>query len=245
MLQNYIYHASVENSEELNKKLLEIFDKMPASDNYYNLGVTKFDGHNHPDTDRLPLKWKWFDVQCLPGMMDDDGNINQDLYNRYTARYVDIPEHCEYKGFFLDSIENDLNKFAAGQIKKELTDLDFRMDIKAMWFHQMFQNDYMDWDNHFYAQWACVYYVELPDPSMATEFIHPDTEQEFQPVNAKAGDLVIFPSFLLHRSPFITDTRRKTVIAWNMDIACLYDPSYFDKLAETHPNNWDKKLNNF
>lgn len=244
-MDKFVYHIKVDNSEELNQKLLGMIDEIPCSELTYNLGVSKFDGHNHPDVWKVPLKWKWFDVQCLPGVLDQNGKVIHSELSKYTSPHENIPHHCDYKGFFLDGVESELRAFANNQIKPDITKLDYRFDIRGMWFHQMQQNDYMEWDNHFFAQWACVYYVELPDPEMATEFIHPQTNEVFQPEGATSGDMVIFPTFMLHRSPLITDTRRKTVIAWNMDVACLYEPQYFDRLADTHPDNWDRKYNNF
>ena len=240
MLENYIYRTKIKDSEALNRKLLYMFDQIPDNDSTYNLAISKFDGHNHPDVWKVPMKWKWFDIQCLPGLLDSEGNLIEEEYEKYVKphRPENIPDHCAYKGVFLDWAEDELNEFAYKMIKPHKTDLDFKIDIRGMWFHQMQQNDYMEWDNHFYSQWAAVYYIELPEPDMATEFIHPDTEEEFQPQNIQPGDMVIFPTFLLHRSPYITDTRRKSVIAWGMDIACLYHPDYFKKLSETHPQNW-------
>ena len=48
-MKNLIYKYRIDNHKELNKKLLDLFDTLPnkIGDQEYNLGISKFDGHNH------------------------------------------------------------------------------------------------------------------------------------------------------------------------------------------------------
>ena len=77
------------------------------------------------------------------------------------------------------------------------------------WFQQYTQNTAFGWHQH-NGHWACVYYVELPEMSEATEFLNYD-------IPLKEGQIIFFPTFLIHRSPIIKSNTRKTIIATNLD----------------------------
>ena len=77
------------------------------------------------------------------------------------------------------------------------------------WFQQYFQNTDFGWHTHS-GHWACVYYLELPEMTEATEFLN------YEQFNVKEGDVIFFPTFLVHRSPIIKSNQRKTVIATNV-----------------------------
>lgn len=80
------------------------------------------------------------------------------------------------------------------------------------WFQQYLQGSGFGWHSH-NAHWAMVYYVELPEMTEATEFLH------FGQFDVKEGDMIFFPTFLNHRSPEIKSNRRKTIISSNFDFA--------------------------
>lgn len=80
----------------------------------------------------------------------------------------------------------------------------------AWWFQQYFQNSDFGWHQH-NGHWACVYYLELPEMSEATEFLN------YGQFNVKEGDVIFFPTFLVHRSPIIKSNQRKTIIATNVE----------------------------
>jgi hypothetical protein len=77
------------------------------------------------------------------------------------------------------------------------------------WFQQYTQNTAFGWHEHG-GHWACVYYVELPEMSEATEFLNYD-------IPLKEGQIIFFPTFLVHRSPIIKSNTRKTIIATNVN----------------------------
>lgn len=79
------------------------------------------------------------------------------------------------------------------------------------WFQQYFQNSSFGWHQHG-GHWAVVYYLELPEMSESTEFLNFD-------INLQEGDLIFFPTFLVHRSPIIKSDKRKTIIATNLDFS--------------------------
>lgn len=83
------------------------------------------------------------------------------------------------------------------------------LKTSTYWFQQYFQNTDFGWHTH-QAHWACVYYLELPEMTEATEFLN------YGQFNVKEGDVIFFPTFLVHRSPIIKSNQRKTVIATNI-----------------------------
>ena len=51
-----------------------------------------------------------------------------------------------------------------------------------------------------------VYYLQFPKGATKTQLVN---EQKIFEVDAKEGDIVIFPSFIIHRSPKITEDVEK------------------------------------
>jgi hypothetical protein len=86
------------------------------------------------------------------------------------------------------------------------------------WFAQYVDGDDHRWHIHPGALFGCVYQMELPEPSMATELDGKD-------FNIDEGDLIIFPAQWPHRSPPY-GKGRKTVIAGNIRWEDLSHPKY-------------------
>jgi len=79
------------------------------------------------------------------------------------------------------------------------------------WFAQYLKNNNHHWHTHPESNLSAVYYLELPKKELATEFKNEDA------VKVKEGDILFFPSYLLHRAPINNTNKRKTVIAFNCD----------------------------
>ena len=60
--------------------------------------------------------------------------------------------------------------------------------------------------------------MELDDSKHSTEFIDTKQKKTFQLEGISEGDVIIFPSHILHRSPIITSSNRKTSIAINLTL---------------------------
>jgi hypothetical protein len=74
--------------------------------------------------------------------------------------------------------------------------------------------------------------LELDDPKYSTEFIDTEKNEVFQ-LDANEGDVLIFPSYVIHRSPILKSDRRKTSVAFNVNLSTVNlnlinptDPSY-------------------
>lgn len=85
--------------------------------------------------------------------------------------------------------------------------------IHNVWFQQYRKDDIHDWHNHPASQFSAVYYLDLKNNLDSTEFYHLENDETFQ-LDNKEGDIMIFPSFIYHRSPSLK-SETKTVISFN------------------------------
>lgn len=83
------------------------------------------------------------------------------------------------------------------------------------WFQQYYTTDMHGWHRHANCSWANVYYIELSPDAPATHLKDPITGDIYH-VDAKEGDILTFPSFILHCSPPNESQNRKTVVAFNI-----------------------------
>lgn len=88
--------------------------------------------------------------------------------------------------------------------------------IHNAWFQQYYQSGKHGWHTHLACQWTSVYYLELPDSAPRTEMKHPYTRETFT-VDVNEGDILTFPSLILHRAPEVFSDTRKTIISFNSD----------------------------
>tara|TARA_B110000285_G_C15135409_1_gene626504 strand:+ start:2598 stop:3134 length:537 start_codon:yes stop_codon:yes gene_type:complete len=89
--------------------------------------------------------------------------------------------------------------------------------VDNAWFQQYEKNNGHDWHNHAYSNFSGVYYVELPDDDLATEYYDSKNNRIFERLNISEGQLLIIPSYILHRSPKNNSDSRKTIIAFNIN----------------------------
>lgn len=88
--------------------------------------------------------------------------------------------------------------------------------IKEMWFQQYIDHASHGWHTHG-SHFTNVYYLELPDSAPKTVLINPYTREEFIP-EVKEGQTLVFPAYVIHKSPDDFFPERKTIISWNSDI---------------------------
>ena len=88
-------------------------------------------------------------------------------------------------------------------------------EVRGMWYQQYTKNNTHGWHIHG-ENYTGVYYLEFPKGSSKTELIDQYNIRKKITVNAKEGDIVIFPSFIIHRAPKIINDIRKTIISFNL-----------------------------
>lgn len=92
-----------------------------------------------------------------------------------------------------------------------------------LWFQQYFKKNSHGWHTHS-ANWSSVYYLELPPEASKTQIVNPYTQNIIE-VDVEEGDILMFPSFILHRSPPMPNESsiRKTIVSYNIDTMIYTD----------------------
>ena len=88
------------------------------------------------------------------------------------------------------------------------------VEVKGMWYQHYRKNSVHNWHIHG-ENYTGVYYLELPDDTPKTELI--DQHDKKITVQANEGDIIIFPSFIIHRGPKVLNDSRKTIISFNLE----------------------------
>lgn len=97
--------------------------------------------------------------------------------------------------------------------------------LLEVWFQQYNKNSEHGWHIHGH-NFTGVYYVDMPDDKYKTEYLNPLNTKEIKFFDVKEGDLILFPSHLVHRAPKIKEDFVKTIISFNIDVG------YPDKKGE-------------
>ena len=84
-----------------------------------------------------------------------------------------------------------------------------------MWYQQYVKNNIHGWHTHG-ENYTGVYYLDFPKNASKTELIDQYNIHKKITIKAKEGDVVIFPSFIIHRSPKMTNDTKKTIISFNL-----------------------------
>ena len=58
----------------------------------------------------------------------------------------------------------------------------------------------------------------MPNNDYKTEYINPLDKNDIKFFDIKEGDLIIFPSYLIHRAPIVKNDIVKTIISFNLDV---------------------------
>ena len=114
---------------------------------------------------------------------------------------------------WVNTLMKDLGPHLQNTIK-EMGYVEFT--LQEMWYQQYEKASGHGW--HVHGQnWTNVYFLELPEGSPKTQFINPFDQTTISEFNVKEGDVLTFPSYVIHRAPINRGDERKTIISWNMD----------------------------
>lgn len=86
--------------------------------------------------------------------------------------------------------------------------------LHEIWFQQYLKNSAHGWHTHS-SNFTAVYYTELFEDSPKTQLINPFDQKTVIEVEINEGDILIFPSFVLHRAPPNLSKNRKTIVSFN------------------------------
>jgi len=114
-------------------------------------------------------------------------------------------------------------------LTKQVLELGYRkIDISRLWYQQYKQNQTHGWHHHA-RNYTGAYYVEFPKGSEPTQLLFAENLDKTFSVRAKEGDMILFPSYLIHRSPPIKNNKRKTIISWNLDLLDIHPYLFYDR----------------
>lgn len=158
--------------------------------------VYKFNVENHADIKQLLLD-----------QIEETVQVNKIDYNSKGYLY-DFPldRNNQHNKFYIETFKKAMDPYIAKVGAEHGLRL---LNFGDPWFQQYFYDSDFGWHHHG-GHWAVVYFLELPEEKYQTEFLLYDN------FNAKEGDVILFPTFLVHRSPSIRSESRKTIIATNI-----------------------------
>jgi hypothetical protein len=90
-------------------------------------------------------------------------------------------------------------------------------NVVDIWFQQYECESEHDWHLHG-NNYTGVYFLDLPEDSPKTLFKDPMDSKIEKEFDISEGDILIFPSFIIHKSPKNNTIKTKTIISWNIDL---------------------------
>ena len=96
-------------------------------------------------------------------------------------------------------------------------------NIKDIWFQQYQINDTHGWHIHGH-NFTGVYYLDLPTNAPKTQIVNPYTQDNILTPEVGEGDVLMFPSYVIHRGPQITEKLNKTIISFNCNVKLISMP---------------------
>ena len=145
---------------------------------------------------------------------EDESQLEPNGSGLYTDFFISskVQEMPSYFNTVLDVIKPYLKNFMDGN----------PVEFVEMWYQKYYKNVEHNTHCHGFTGWSSIIYVEFdPEVHQSTKFFSPfrqpwDCDMEtFQP-NVKEGDMILFPSSLLHEAPVSRTDTRRTIISYNI-----------------------------
>lgn len=185
------------------KFLLESFYTIGPLLNHNKIKQQVLDCLDHTKTDSLVMRDSYYD--------DSVNKLDWNQARDFSRPWVKIlkPE-----------IEDYLNKLAVA--------LGYQSSIiDEFWFQQYVNGDSHGWHTHG-SNFTGVYYLELDTNSPKTEIIEPSKQNKKIVLDVKEGDIVMFPSYTIHRAPVINNNIRKTIVSFNFVLDLINSDTLFN-----------------
>jgi hypothetical protein len=164
---------------------------------------------------------------CLINKFEKHNFYKKELLNIFSLEKNFIEKKDEY---YTDSIHkldwhdsSNFNRDWVRLIIKDLQDyfenclnvLNFeKVVVDNIWFQQYGLNGTHGWHTHG-SNYTGVYYVDFEKNYAKTELINPIDSNKIT-IDAEEGDIIIFPSFIIHRSALQKIQKTKTIISFNL-----------------------------
>tara|TARA_Y100001933_G_scaffold45394_1_gene43316 strand:+ start:174 stop:734 length:561 start_codon:yes stop_codon:yes gene_type:complete len=174
--------------------------------------ISKVEKHNE-------MKQKMMDMIKITS---SDSTTNSDTnYITRTDYHLDNTNERIYLPLFFEMVDPLMKNLADYMLAKELT-------VHHAWFQEYWQFDKHDWHTHGAAQFANIYYLDLPDKRNKTEFFNILDKKIISDIEVEEGDLITFPAYIIHRSNTNSENK-KTIISFNSSFETI-DEKKVDKL---------------
>tara|TARA_R100000152_G_C6687340_1_gene119777 strand:- start:154 stop:711 length:558 start_codon:yes stop_codon:yes gene_type:complete len=150
-------------------------------------------------------------------IFDEDTKYKHNLGREIKTDYfynddnASLPSYCSL-------VEEALSPY----LQQTEKSMGFKLQIRAMWYQQSIKGQAHGVHNHGATGFSAVWYVEFdPNEHTATTFYAPFNDIfSGDPVHCipkiKEGDLVIFPSFMLHEQLKNSSNKRRTIVSFNI-----------------------------
>ena len=159
------------------------------------------------------------------GWYNNEGNYNDRLLK------TDWPLSSDFKRvwvkFFIEDLSNQLNKFSNYLGYTDVI-------INKVWYQMYEKNNIHNW--HIHADnFTGVYFLKMPedDENNYTEFLSPNNFNSSFKIRVKEGDVIFFPSHLIHRAPALRKDDTKIIISWNLNVSSVKEEITSDKTQTT------------
>jgi len=167
----------------------------------YPVRINKFKEHNELKDKLLDAIARQENVENLTG---PNNNIT-----RCDWSDMRFDRSREWLGLMGIALHEHLDQWAAS--------LDYdTFQIHEIWFQQYNTGSKHAWHVHG-ANFTNVYFLDLPKDSPKTQWIDPVSKLAHE-FDVEEGDIITFPSWLIHRAPENQSSEMKTIISWNMDV---------------------------
>tara|TARA_A100001015_G_C14619694_1_gene567463 strand:+ start:91 stop:645 length:555 start_codon:yes stop_codon:yes gene_type:complete len=137
-------------------------------------------------------------------------NINNN-FNRTQIDRVDFNLSDNFERPWVKFLIEDLQD----HFSKAIDEMGYRSYvIRKLWFQQYYKSGTHGWHIH-HNNYTGVYFLEFKN-SPATELIEQYEQKNKFKLDVKEGDIILFPSFIVHKAPE-NKGDRKTIISFNID----------------------------
>jgi hypothetical protein len=151
----------------------------------------------------------------------------KDHYYTDNIHKLDWYNSSDFKRDWVQLIIKDLQNY----FENCLNVLNFeKVVIDKLWFQQYEQNGTHGWHVHG-SNYTGVYYVDFEKNYAKTELINPLDRKKII-IDAEEGDIVLFPSFIIHRSAVQEINKTKTIISFNLSFDGVLK-EYLKKINES------------
>tara|TARA_B100000085_G_C18339477_1_gene429696 strand:+ start:102 stop:674 length:573 start_codon:yes stop_codon:yes gene_type:complete len=163
-------------------------------------------------------------LDLIPNISDNYSSAGRSAnqfkqYKPFYTDYFDLDSEqlSEYRNKFLDLVSPYIKKFAKLTPKQRIS------SIRHVWCQKYGKLSHHRVHDHGSVGYSAVFYASVDESSgSGTYFISSYIDEygerpEFK-IKVKEGDLVFFPSYLLHGSPLNESNKERIIISFNMGV---------------------------